>query len=202
MVIAYHAIWSGYGFWLPNEDRGSWSTEVWAKNLRSFGPATKTIERHSLANRPYDPQRRQEMRASLKYPAVLFDVSQINAIGRGFAEAIERFNTILFACAILWDHVHIVCARHREPIEFVARVLKSAATRHLTNANLHPLAQFADEKGRTPTPWAEGGWERYLNYQREIVDAIGYVNGNPRKHDLDDQHWPFVKTLPPRGRGG
>jgi len=25
MVIAYHAIFSTYGFWLPNDPRGSWS---------------------------------------------------------------------------------------------------------------------------------------------------------------------------------
>src|SRR4051812_14608983 len=42
MVKGYHAIFAGYGFWLPNEQRGSWSTEVWAPHLRQFGPATKT----------------------------------------------------------------------------------------------------------------------------------------------------------------
>lgn len=195
MVIAYHAIWSAYGFWLPNEQRGSWSTEVWPPHLRRFGPATKTTERRSLAQRPYDPNLRREMRDSLKFPAVRFTREQIEYIARGFAAAVERFGIALHACAILWDHVHVVSQRHREPIEFVARVLKSAATRQLTQDGLHPLAEFADASGRTPTPWAEGGWERYLNNAVEIDDVVQYVNGNPEKHGLPRQDWPFVKPF-------
>lgn len=197
MVIAYHAAFSAYGFWLPNEQRGSWSAEVWAPKLRRFGPATKTDERKSLANRSYDRRRRAEMRSELKYPPVRFDLEQIEQIAKGFAEAVKRFDIKLYACAIVWDHVHIVPARHRETVEFMARVMKSAATRQLTSQGIHPLAEHADASGRAPTPWAEGGWERYLNHRSEIVDAVDYVNGNPRKHDLPDQHWDFVVPIPP-----
>ena len=28
MVIAYHLIWTGYGWWLPNDPRGSMSKQV------------------------------------------------------------------------------------------------------------------------------------------------------------------------------
>jgi hypothetical protein len=195
MVIAYHALWSAYGFWLPNEQRGSWSSEVWAPCLREFGSATKTTEKKSLADRPHDPMLRRQMRHSLKFPAVRFTQIQIECIARGFAEAIHQFDIALHACAILWDHAHIVSRRHREPIEFVARVMKSAATKQLKRENLHPLARFAPMNGRTPTPWADGGWERYLNSQTEINDTERYVNGNPEKHDLPKQNWPFVKRF-------
>ena len=83
MVIAYHAIWSAYGFWLPNEQRGSWSTEVWAPNLRQFGPATKTTERRSLANRPFDPALRREIRDALKHPPVRFSANRSTALRAG-----------------------------------------------------------------------------------------------------------------------
>ena len=196
MVIAYHAAFSAYGFWLPNEQRGSWSTEVWAPNLKRFGPATKTDERKSLAHRNYDRRLRAEMRRELKYPAVRFDLAQIEGIAAGFAEAVTRFDIRLYACAIVWDHVHIVPARHRETVEFMARMMKSAATRQLTSTGIHPLAARADATGRAPTPWADGGWERYLNDRDEIVDAVDYVNANPRKHDLPDQNWDFVVPVP------
>lgn len=196
MVIAYHAAFSAYGFWLPNEQRGSWSTEVWAPKLKRFGPATKTDARKSLAHRDYDHRLRAEMRGELKYPSVRFDLAQIQEIARGFSEAMKRFDIQLYACAIVWDHVHIVPARHRETVEFMARVMKSAATRQLTAEGIHPLAEYADPTGRAPTPWAEGGWERYLNSWGEIIEAVDYVNGNPRKHDLPDQHWDFVVPVP------
>src|SRR4051812_7830953 len=135
------------------------------------------------------------MRAALNYPAVRFSRAQIDCIARGFAAAVEQFNIVLFACALLWDHAHIVAQRHRESIEFMARVLKSVATRRLTEEGLHPLAKYADTTGRAPTPWAEGGWERYLNLNAEIVDAIDYANENPEKHDLSRQNWELVRPF-------
>jgi len=133
-----------------------------------------------------------EARQSLNYPPVRFTRDQIDCIADGFAEAVKKFSIDLYACAILWDHVHIVAQRHRETIEFLARVLKSAATRNLTTYGIHPMAKFVDATGRAPTPWADGGWERYLNTPPEIVAVVKYVNDNPEKHGLPRQHWPFV----------
>src|SRR5205085_3300473 len=123
MVLAYHAIFAAYGFWLPNEQRGSWSTEVWAPHLQQFGPATKTTERRSLARQPFDRALRSEMRGALKFPAVSFTAKQIDAIGRGFSSIVDRFSMILFACAIMPDHVHVVFGRHEATVEYLVGVL-------------------------------------------------------------------------------
>jgi REP element-mobilizing transposase RayT len=158
-----------------------------------FGPATKTTEKRSLARLPFDPALRTEMRGALQYPAVRFTRRQIECIASGFAETVEQFRIILYACAILWDHVHIVVARQNQSIESVARILKSAATRRLTSEGLHPLSRFADSSGRAPMPWAKAGWERYLDRGVEIVETSKYVNRNPEKHGLPAQQWEFVK---------
>lgn len=136
------------------------------------------------------------MREALKYPPVRFNLAQIGAIGEGFADAVRRFEIRLYACDILWDHVHLVPARHNETVEFICRVMKSAATRRLTALGLHPLAKHADATGRAPTPWAEGGWERYLDTRAEIAEAVEYADGNPPKHDLSEQRWDFVVPMP------
>jgi hypothetical protein len=54
-VIAYHVIVTNYGFWLPNDPRGSWSDFVrsW-KLFLAAGPATKTDTRRSVANKGHD----------------------------------------------------------------------------------------------------------------------------------------------------
>ena len=51
---AFHLIISAYGFWLPNDPRGSWSDFVGSWELYKFGPATKTTETRSLAHDPHD----------------------------------------------------------------------------------------------------------------------------------------------------
>src|SRR5437016_3459581 len=76
MVLGYHAIWGVYGFWLPNDPRGSWSKEVWAPQLRTFGPARKTTERRSLAQEPHNRSRRRIAKNALIYPAVKFNEQQ------------------------------------------------------------------------------------------------------------------------------
>src|SRR5439155_17357687 len=100
MVLAYHAVFAAYGFWLPNDQRGSWSTEVWAPHLKRFGEATKTTERRSLAQHPYDPALRREARDSLLYPAVRFDHAKRDAIAVGFSEIIATLDLSLLACSI------------------------------------------------------------------------------------------------------
>lgn len=42
MVLTYHVVISFYGFWLPNDPRGSNSTFVRSSRLLPFGPATYT----------------------------------------------------------------------------------------------------------------------------------------------------------------
>jgi hypothetical protein len=49
MILGYHVTFGTYGFWLPNDPRGSGSTFVGSRDLYRFGRSTKTQERWSLA---------------------------------------------------------------------------------------------------------------------------------------------------------
>ncbi len=46
MILAARLIFSAYGFWLPNDPRGSWSDFVRPWELLRFDRATKVGERH------------------------------------------------------------------------------------------------------------------------------------------------------------
>jgi hypothetical protein len=49
-MLAFHGIITAYGFWLPNDPRGSWSTWVGAWELfQAGGPATKVATTRSVA---------------------------------------------------------------------------------------------------------------------------------------------------------
>jgi len=134
------------------------------------------------------------MRATLKYPPVRFTLEQIKCIARGFARAIGQFQIELFACAILWDHVHIVVDRHDATIEYLVGVLKRAASRQLTSESLHPLMSCRRSDSTIPSPWVAGGWNRFLDDRSAIDGAIGYTNLNPIKHGMQPQEWEFVRS--------
>ena len=48
MVHGYHVIVCAYGFWLPNDPRGSWSDFVGKWELVRFGKATKGLDQIAL----------------------------------------------------------------------------------------------------------------------------------------------------------
>src|SRR5437870_11369696 len=101
MVLGYHMIISAYGFWLPNDPRGSWSDFVRAWELERFGPATKVETRRSVADKTHDFRARQNAKKALRYPPVSFTGIQARAIGLGFANFLDRSGVTIWACSIL-----------------------------------------------------------------------------------------------------
>ncbi len=193
-VLAYHLIITAYGFWLPNDPRGSWSEFVRAWELLRFGRATKTTEKRSVARKTHDRALRLEAKRSLARPPVLFDGRQALAIAQGFANYVRRSDCVLWACAIMPDHVHAVVARHRYSIEQVSNLMKGAASASLTKAGIHPFRDSAYRDATVPTPWSRGEWSVYLYDDVGIRRAIDYVNQNPTREGFKAQHWKFVKA--------
>jgi len=198
MVLAYHAIFTAYGFWLPNDPRGSWSDFVASWEIFRFGKAVHPDTRASVAHRPHDVARRLAAKKALQFPPVLFSGTQALACIQGFAQAVRKSHYTLYACAILPDHVHMVVARHRQKIEAIVGHLKSAATAALYRDRLHPFMDQYRPTGEPVSCWAERSWSVYLNSPSDIVRAIAYVEGNPLKEGHKPQHWSFVTPYPPR----
>jgi REP element-mobilizing transposase RayT len=191
MIIGYHVVFGAYGFWLPNDPRGSWSNFVGSWELFRFGPATKTSDRRSLAHRPHDPQLRLAAKAALARPAVKFSDAQAAAIGDGFASYVERSGLAVWACAIMSDHVHLVIGKPHIKIEQVVIQLKGDATQSLMKRRLHPFGGMKDADGRPPKCFARGQWKVFLD-PGDVPRAIKYVEDNPAKEGKERQWWDFV----------
>src|SRR4051812_48969116 len=193
MVHWYHAIFSAYGFWLPNDPRGSWSDFVGSWELFRYGPATKTTERRSLAYRDHDHALRKAAKQALKYPPVNFTGLQARAVARGFGGYVERTGLPVWACAILPDHVHLVVGRPPMPVERLVIQLKGDATQQLEREGIHPLAPWKLDGARVPKCWARGQWKVFLDPE-DVPRAIRYVEDNPLKERKKKQHWSFVNA--------
>jgi len=196
-VRAYHVIITAYGFWLPNDPRGSWSDFIRQWELLCFGLATKVETHRSVAGKPHDRQARLDAKKALQYPPVSFSGQQALAIGLGFKRAIEESKYLVFACSILPEHSHLVIARHKHSAEQVVGHLKGRATQELRRQGLHPLADYWEEDGTPVSPWARKGWPVFLRTDEEIRRAIRYVEDNPLKEGKPRQHWSFVVPFDP-----
>jgi REP element-mobilizing transposase RayT len=195
MIHGYHVIWGAYGFWLPNDPRGSWSNFVASWELARFGAATRSAER-----RPVDlgqwSQWRDSAQEALKFPPVVLSVQQARSVGGGFGNGVRKSRFAIWACSILPEHVHLVIGRHRYGVEQIANLLKGEATKQLTTESLHPQARYRQANGKLPSMWAERQWKVYLDNEAAIENAIRYVEENPVKEGKPRQRWSFVAPFP------
>jgi REP element-mobilizing transposase RayT len=199
MVFASHVIFGAYGFWLPNDPRGSWSDFVGAWELLRFGRATTTCSRRSLAWEAHDREARLAAKEAMKYPAVRFTGVQARAVGRAFAAMRAKSKLGIWACSIMPEHVHMVIARHDYEVERVVNFMKGEATKQLVAEEIHPFMGRRGEDGRLPKAWARGVWKVFLDSTEDIVKAIQYVRDNPAKEGLSPQKWTFVTEYEPYG---
>lgn len=192
MVHGYHAIFAAYGFWLPNDPRGSWSAFVASWELVRFGRATKSLERVQLTEN--DERRRAEAKRALRHPPLSFSGQQARAVGRGFATAVRKSRLTIWACSVLPEHVHLVLARHTYKVEQMVNLLKGSGTSQLRREGLGPTSCQAGRK-KDRTPWGRGCWREYLDSEESIENAIHYVEQNPVKEGKPRQNWSFVSPF-------
>ncbi|REK19444.1 MAG: hypothetical protein DWQ37_01200 [Planctomycetota bacterium] len=185
--VAHHIIFAAYGFWLPNDPRGSWSTYVGSDDLyRSFGAATKVATRESLAKRQHDHGSRLAAKRELKSSPAVFTGRQALEIARAVGDLAVAESLVVLACAVMPDHVHLVVrSGPLSPVRIVASC-KSRASRRLHESGLWPPDRRI---------WARGKWVVHLNTEEEIRRAVRYVERNPIAAGLKRQRWSFVQPL-------
>ena len=203
MIHGYHVILPMYGFWLPNDPRGSWSEFVRKWELVRFGHATKSLERRELSElSESETRQRAWAKQALKYPPVSIDGRQALAIAHGFEEKVCKNKYTIWACSILPEHTHLVIARHTYKVEQIANLLKGSATSRIIKEDRHPLAKYVAVGERPPRMWAAREWKVFLDAEQAIEDAIRYVEDNPGKEGKPKQSWSFVTPftgIPPSG---
>jgi hypothetical protein len=86
-----------YGFWLPNDQRGSGSDWVRSKNLLKYAPANPNPDNRSVAAKPFDPEIRRLARSELLYPYVELNGEQARSVAVGFRNEISAYGGAIHA---------------------------------------------------------------------------------------------------------
>ncbi|MGC1273929.1 MAG: transposase, partial [Planctomycetaceae bacterium] len=181
--IAHHLIWTAYGFWLPNDPRGSMSKVICDKQVASLGP------RH-YGRKPIQPawsevrRFRQSASEILKNSLLKLDDGDAHCVAGSFQKVIRQRRYTCYACAIMPDHVHLLVRRHRD--------LGDAMIEHFQRESA--LALFGE--GRRPADhpvWGGKGWAVFQNTLRDVRRIIDYIRNNPVKIGRPVQEWDFVQ---------
>ncbi len=182
MVVGYHLIWTAYGWWLPNDPRGSSSQEIRVKKLSELGPlheGRKTIQPPGRdIRRFYD-----EAKDLLNHELLTFSTTERQVIANAFSAVLASCRYTCYACAIMPDHIHLLIRRHRDRGETMIANLQEESRQGLISAGFrsaeHPV-------------WGGPGWKRFLNSRADIERVVKYVRRNPTEIGMPEQDWPFV----------
>ena len=184
IVIAHHLVWTAYGWWLPNDPRGSMSRTIRNDVIAELGElhfGRKRVQPASAEIRSFFAHAREV----LKHPLLEFSRAEIAVVGQAFAEAVSRNRYTCYACAVLPDHVHVLIRKHRQQAEEMIAALQEAARLRLQR----DVARFAGQP-----VWGGPGWKVFQDRPDDIRGTIRYVDANPGKYGLSPQGWQFVKA--------
>ena len=183
LVIAHHLMWTLYGWWLPNDPRGSTSQVIRNDVLNDLGELHFGRKRIQPAGRDIRTFYRQAD-AKLMHPLLSFSPSEFPAIGEILGTVVKECRYTCWAMAVMPDHIHILIRKHRDDGEEMIEKLQSLSRTRFTEAGI-----------RTPEHrvWTHGGWDVFLDHPDEIQRTIHYIEQNPVKRGWPIQRWEWVQ---------
>jgi len=182
MVVGYHLIWTAYGWWLPNDPRGSSSHEIRVERVAELGElhhGRKTVQPAAADLRQFY----NEARTVLQHELLTFSLEAVAVLAEEFATVIGEQKYTCYACAIMPDHVHALIRRHRDKGEEMIAALQAKSRECLIAKGLR--------KGDHPV-WGGPGWKVFLETREDIERIVKYIQQNPIKAKLPKQEWGFV----------
>src|SRR5688572_16770129 len=107
IVIAHHLMWTLYGWWLPNDPRGSTSRVIRQDILADLGELHSGRKQVQPAGREIREFYEQASDV-LQHPLMKLDPDEFSIVADSIGAAIEECNYTCYACAIMPDHVHLL----------------------------------------------------------------------------------------------
>lgn len=183
MIVGYHLIWTAYGWWLPNDPRGSSSHEIRVERIADLGElhhGRKAVQPRGAEIRRFY----EEARDVLQHPLLTFTDDDITLLGDLFGRVIRDRGYTCYACAIMPDHVHMLIRRHRDHAEVMIAAMQEVSRQGLIDAGRRAV---------THPVWGGPGWRVFLNTRDDMERVVGYVYDNPTKAGRPAQRWAFVR---------
>jgi hypothetical protein len=175
-------MWTLYGWWLPNDPRGSTSRTIRNDLIAELGELHCGRKRIQPAGR--DIRIFYEQAAlRLQHPLESFEPEEFPVAAEAIGAAVEELGLTCYACAVLPDHVHLVIRKHRLLAEEMIEGIQSLSRERLLACGLREV---------THPVWTRGGWKVFLDHPTEVWRTIHYVEKNPLSRRLPSQWWGFV----------
>ncbi|MCL2700128.1 MAG: hypothetical protein FWE88_00375 [Phycisphaerae bacterium] len=182
MILATHVILTGYGHWLPNDVRGSYSETVFIPPIAELGP----LHHGRKPVQPSTPELRKfhnQAQAVLTHSVHWFSTEERNAIRDAFARLCQERRFVCYAGAILSNHIHVLIERNYLPPPTIHDLLKQYATQAVRAFGFVPVKHPVFNAGIATV---------YKYTPAEIRQCAKYITDNFAKHKFPTERYEFV----------
>ena len=170
-TIGYHLVKSGFGLWLPGDERGHWS-EAWDVEL-GF------IEPHTL--HPGDPIRKRMAQERMKHAPVGFTPEMMDVIMATVDECVAQSTWRIAAAAIECTHMHLLITYSGMDIDKTAKWLAQETTKAVHRKTAH-----------TGPVWCEGRWRGFVYDLLHWDSSIAYIERHNVRRGLSAKPYGFI----------
>ena len=184
MILAHHLILTGYGHWLPNDPRGSASTEVRRSALQDLGPMRTFFEGWTTPEQIREFH--EDAAPRLAHPVLWLNEEQIQAVAEAITDWIARRGLTCYACAIMPEHTHLLMRVHRMKGHAMYHDVQGFSRRWMLGRALVPAGHPV---------WSDDVCVIFKDTPNAVRVAIEYIRDNPPKHDMPPQEWGFVRAF-------
>ena len=170
-TLGYHYVKSGYGLWLPGDDRGSWS-ETWDEQIGFTEP-------HTLNSG--DPVRQRMAQERLKHEPVRLDAAMIDAVVGALDRCASSSPWRIAAASIESTHMHLLITYSGLDIKRTVKWLAQQTTKavHRQTDHVGPV-------------WCEGYWCSYVFDSAYWTNLVQYIQRHNLRHRESAQPYSFL----------
>ena len=154
-TIGYHIVVSGYGLWLPGDDRGHWS-DTWDDQIGFHEP-------HML--HPGDPIRKRMAEERMSHPLVKLSQEMQACVLTTLQRCEKESDWQVAAASIEATHTHLLLTYSSRNIDNTVKWLKDQMTKAIHH----------DTKHQGPV-WCKGKWCSFIYDEKVWNNTLKYIN--------------------------
>lgn len=170
-TIGYHLVFSGYGLWLPGDERGHWSTK-WDDELGY-------IEPHML--HAGDPIRLRMAQERQKHPRVCLNAEMTQAVIDAICDCVDESDWSIVAGSVEATHTHLLLTYTERDINITAKWLKDKTTKEVHKTTSH--------KGPV---WCKGRWRGFVFDPLMWDNTKAYIERHNERRGQGPRPYPFI----------
>jgi REP element-mobilizing transposase RayT len=171
----YHIVISGYGLWLPGDERGHWSDD-WDEQLGY-------IEPHMLHEG--DPVRKRMASERQSHPRVVLDELMTANVLATIDACCKDSDWRIAAASIEATHSHLLLTYTERDIDTTIKWLKDQITKaiHKNTSHAGPV-------------WCKGRWRVFLFDPLVWRNTRRYIEAHNERRGVGPRPYSFVNDIP------